>query len=266
MENRKQLEADFHDRMRGVYEKDPDNYSRYLSNKKYYAVAGPSQEYFESLMRRWCKGADVLDYGCGSGALTFKARDMGSRSVTGIDISSDSVEECQAKMALKGIEDGLSFFTRDCEATEFADQSFDVVLVSGVLHHLDLDNAYSEIGRVLRPGGVVLCHEALRHNPFIQLYRRRTTHLRTDWETDHILGEPDIDHARKFFSVVDKKFFHLFSLAAVPFRKTRLFEPLHRALVSVDEKLLQWRGMRRWAWMCVFVLHKEAMSNGRGVV
>ena len=43
---------------------------------------------------------------------------------------------------------------------ELADNSFDVVLASGVFRHVrDLDKALAEIARVLRPGGLLLCSD-----------------------------------------------------------------------------------------------------------
>ena len=43
-------------------------------------------------------------------------------------------------------------------AMSFTDDSFDAVIGSSVLHHLDIEKALSEIYRVLRPGGVISFH------------------------------------------------------------------------------------------------------------
>jgi SAM-dependent methyltransferase len=53
---------------------------------------------------------------------------------------------------------GLDVTTAACDATElpFEDESFDLVFGHAVLHHLpDLDRAFTEFARVLRPGGFV---------------------------------------------------------------------------------------------------------------
>jgi len=62
---------------------------------------------------------------------------------------------------------GLEVETAVCEAAElpFEDGSFDLVFGHAVLHHLpDLDAAFAEFRRVLKPGGtLVFCGEPSRH-------------------------------------------------------------------------------------------------------
>ena len=72
---------------------------------------------------------------------------------------------------------GLSVETARCEAAAlpFADASFDLVLGHAVLHHLpDLDSAFAEFRRVLRPGGaLVFCGEPSRHGNRIAAVPKR---------------------------------------------------------------------------------------------
>lgn len=253
MEERKQREAEFHDRMRGVYQQEPDRFSRYLSNRKYYEVTGRSRDFLSNWLVENAKDKEVLDFGCGSGDLSFVALSV-ARSLQGIDISQESVDLCTQRAEELGFGNKAHFQVMDCENTAFPNASFDVICESGVLHHLDLDKAYAEIQRLLKPGGTAICHEALRHNPLIDLYRRRTPHLRTEWETEHILGEPEIDLARRYFGRVEKHFFHLLGLAAVPFRNTRWGDPIRNVLDRADERVLKVPFVRRQAWICTFTL------------
>ncbi len=87
----------------------------------------------------------------------------------------------------------------DAEQLTFPDQTFDLIVCNGVLHHLDLRYAYPELARVLKPGGRILCLEALGYNPAIQLYRKLTPHLRTAWEAEHILTMRQVKEAGLFF-------------------------------------------------------------------
>ncbi len=75
---------------------------------------------------------------------------------------------------------GLSARTACCQATRlpFPDDSFDLVFGHAVLHHLpDLDGSFSELMRVLAPGGaVVFCGEPSRHGDRIAAVPKRVAH------------------------------------------------------------------------------------------
>ena len=141
----------------------------------------------------------------------------------------------------------------DAEKTEFKDNTFDIIHEYGALHHLDLEAALEELSRILKRDGKVVCTEALRHNPFINYYRKRTPHLRTKWETEHILGVPEIMRGLKYFGEVRVNFSHLTAISAVPFRKTKIFRRLLSLLDAVDSILLRIPYLQRMAWIAVFV-------------
>jgi ubiquinone/menaquinone biosynthesis C-methylase UbiE len=252
-EARKVEEAEFHDKLRGLYETDPERYGYYTSNKKFYSVVRSSNEFYFKWLRENATGKRLLDFGCGSGLHTIQiARFAGH--VTGIDISPEAVRLAQEKAEAAGLTSKTTFTVMDAEALEFGPGSFDVVSVSGVLHHMDLDAALNQIRRVLVPGGKAIFLEALSNNPIIHAYRRRTPHLRTAWETEHILRFEDSEKMRKYFKHVDVRAFHLAVLAAVPLRKTAAFEPARKALDAVDSVILRVPGIRRQGWMACFLL------------
>jgi SAM-dependent methyltransferase len=152
----------------------------------------------------------------------------------------------------------------DAEATEFGKSYFDLIVANGVLHHLELNRAYQELSRIVKPEGEVICTEALRHNVFINLYRKMTPHLRSPWEVEHILGRKEIEMASHYFEKVEiLKFYHLFTIAAVPFRNLPMFEPVRRILQAVDSVALRIPVIQWQAWMVVFALsHPKNLSAG----
>jgi SAM-dependent methyltransferase len=261
-EDRKAAEAAFHDRLREVLDDQvwsPEAEDRFRSdplwaNMKYYAVERRNRDFVSEWLGTHCKGRDVLDYCCGNGVDSIRIAQMGARSVVGIDISEVSVSNCRARAGREGVADRVRFEVMDAEQLRFPDNSFDVVHIYGVLHHLDLRKAYSEIARVLRPGGCAIATEAMKHNPLIDLYRRKTPQLRTEWEVDHILGREEIALGRQYFRDVRPHLFNLATLAAVPLRRTPLFRPVLSTLEIVDALLLRLPGLKWWAWMCVFTL------------
>jgi ubiquinone/menaquinone biosynthesis C-methylase UbiE len=251
-EQRKILEAQFHDRLRDpALRDDPELHARLTSNKKWYSITRKSTGFAENYLRQHCRGARALDYACGDGNFSFQMAEAGAE-VIGVDISGVSVANAAREATRRAL--SVKFAVMDCERLEFPDSSFDLINVSGVLHHLDLERAYAEIARVLKPSGNVLCVEALAHNPVFRAYRKLTPHLRTEYEAEHILGRRDVLAARKYFTQIDWRFFHLATLFAVPFRNTPCFNPLLKLLETADSLLLSLSPIRWWAWQIGFIL------------
>ena len=107
-------------------------------------------------------GNHVLDAGCGNGVLTRRmARIVGpTGEVWGIDPASDMIRVAMEAASRKG--NTAHFKLGAMEALPFKDASFDVALVSLVLHHMppDLkDIGLREVYRVLKPGARLLVLE-----------------------------------------------------------------------------------------------------------
>jgi len=228
--------------------------------QKYYRVVGRSRERYLSLIEQLGAHGRVLEYGCATGSYVFHLANRGAR-VTGIDISDGALEEARrnAKTRLNaGCE--AEFLQMNAEALEFPDATFDLVCGTGILHHLDLAKSYAEIRRVLKPDGAAVFVEPMAHNPLIALYRWATPKMRTADEHPLLIG--DVIQARDHFQQVDSEFFHLTSLAAVPFSRTPVFKPLVRALERTDDLLFGVAPtMRRFAWRVVLVLRKPRIRQ-----
>ena len=101
------------------------------------------------------QGERVLDLGSGAGTDSLVAVQMvGSEgSVTGIDMTAEMLEKARAAAIELGA-DNVEFVEGEVERLPFADGSFDVVISNGVIDLVpDKDAVFSEIHRVLRPGG-----------------------------------------------------------------------------------------------------------------
>ncbi|HUJ83040.1 MAG TPA: class I SAM-dependent methyltransferase [Candidatus Acidoferrales bacterium] len=156
-------------------------------------------------------GKRVLDYGCGNGGFSFLLASKGAL-VEGIDISESLVEIARRTIAC-GIP-APKFSVRDAQATGFPDASFDYVCGNGILHHLELEKAYPEIARVLKPGGRAFFMEPLEHHPLLVLLRKATPAARSVDEKPMTLDA--IDMAGRFFSNVKHTEHFLFAVAAAP--------------------------------------------------
>lgn len=240
--------------------RDKDLFNYHFSNTKFYSIINSSEEYQYNWLREKCKSnTRVLDFGCGNGENGVYSAKCGA-DVVGIDISPEGVENANLNAKQAGVADHCKFEVMDGENMAFGDNTFDFGVEYGALHHVDLDNAMAELCRVLKPDGEMICVEALRHNPLIHWYRKRTPHLRTQWEVEHILGVESIEIMKKYFLEVSVKYFHLAVLAAIPFRKTFLFKPMRVVFDAVDNIVLRRRFLGKYAWIMVVVLGKPIKS------
>ena len=114
-------------------------------------------------------GREVLDYGCGRGYVAFRMAQAGAAHVTAIDLAHVELGAVDRRFEAAGITDRGTFLVGDGPETPFADESFDLVVGSAILHHLDFEQALREIRRVLRPGGEAVFVEPLALNPFLRL-------------------------------------------------------------------------------------------------
>lgn len=267
MEARKYTEKEFHDKIRKVND-DPHvadtRWSQALEqtiksnplwvNMKYYSIERKSRNTVLNWFLENTKGKKVLDYCCGNGDDGVFIAKNGASEVTSVDISDISIENCKKRAQAIGLKN-INYRVMDAEALEFKGGIFDIVTEYGALHHLNLDKAFSEMARVLAPDGKAICVEALGHNKIIHLYRRLTPHLRTTWETKHILRKKDIESAKKYFNKVEVLgFFHLATLGAVPFRNLPGFNMVLGLMEAVDSFVLKMPFLRWQAWQVVFVL------------
>jgi SAM-dependent methyltransferase len=114
-------------------------------------------------------GARVADLGCGSGVFTELLRRQGYQSV-GLDISPKLVALGRRKYP------GLELVEGDAENLPFESASLDGVLLSGLVHHFpDPRRLAIEVKRVLKNGGRFVAFDPNRMNPFMWLYRDRTS-------------------------------------------------------------------------------------------
>jgi SAM-dependent methyltransferase len=112
-------------------------------------------------------GRDVVDIGCGGGALVRDLSARGAR-VIGVEVS-----EAQLATALSRAEDGgARYLVGSAQALPIAGESVDVAIFMRSFHHVppdDLMQALRESRRVLRPDGVLYIAEPLTEGDFFTL-------------------------------------------------------------------------------------------------
>jgi SAM-dependent methyltransferase len=119
-------------------------------------------------------GEDVLDVGCGAGMDSLVAAQMvgASGSVTGIDMTPEMVVKARGSIAEMGL-GNVRIVEGSAEHLPFDDASFDVVISNGVIDLIpDKDAVFSEITRVLRPGGRIQLADVTIQNPVSEQSKR----------------------------------------------------------------------------------------------
>jgi SAM-dependent methyltransferase len=106
-------------------------------------LGGPTPQ--DVALRSLQDAVDVLEVGCGTGALASRIREQGGR-VVATDLS--------PTMASKAHGEAIPSLAADVSRLPFADRSFDAAVAAWMLYHVtDVPTALGELNRVLRRGG-----------------------------------------------------------------------------------------------------------------
>jgi ubiquinone/menaquinone biosynthesis C-methylase UbiE len=138
-------------------------------------------QYFDAHPLPVFPGASVLDAGCGTGTLTLALLRTLKVPVklTAVDLSASSMATAKKYVEKSDhSEQSVRFAQGNALALPFADDAFDLVLTSGVLEYVPLDEGLSELARVIAPGGHLL-HLPMRPTPvttFLEMLFRFKTH------------------------------------------------------------------------------------------
>ncbi len=119
---------------------------------------------------------DALEIGSGTGYFSLNLMQQGLIGrLTATDISPGMLSQLASTAAGLGLDDVTTVVT-EAETLPFDDESFDLVLGHAVLHHIpDLDRAFAEFKRVLRPGGsIVFAGEPSRYGDRLAAVPKRT--------------------------------------------------------------------------------------------
>ena len=209
-------------------------------------VASPKRRWWNphwrkyALLRQWSlAGKTALVVGCGYGEDAIRLSRLGL-DVYASDLSPDSIAIATAR-AKKFAGRVIDFQQMAAENLAYPDDTFDLIFMSDIFHHVDIPETLRELRRVAKPGCILLSLEMythswlerIRQSPFI---KRRLYPVMSTWlygfsadqlyitEDERKLTEKDIAlirdsldsmHTDWFYFLVDRLIPNRFTLAAV---------------------------------------------------
>lgn len=173
------------------------------------------------------KNTKVLDIGCSSGVISeYLAKQFGS--VVGID-----VDENALKIARRTKELNLKFLNMDATRMKFADNSFELIILNQVHYYFkNQKKLFSEIYRVLKPGGVVFLSGTNKYR-VIKPFEPVPTYYKSFWELKKLFNKLEIHYQTK--EVAGNKYS---VLKLVPRLIFNILEPLSPNITWILEKKL----------------------------
>jgi ubiquinone/menaquinone biosynthesis C-methylase UbiE len=126
------------------------------------------------------KGKKILDLGSGDGTYTKELLDRGEPfSIHGIDPSKKAIEIAKERFGDKKI----TFTIGNADSLPYAADTFDLVHIRGVLHHMD--NPSMALKEALRVAAVVLLIEPNGYNPGLKVIEKLSHYHREHQEKSY---------------------------------------------------------------------------------
>ena len=122
-----------------------DDFAGWYERERHGGYHAMIDELQTDLVKNHAVAKDVLELGCGTGMILKEIHPI-AKSAKGIDISPGMLEQAKAR--------GLDVVEGSATELPYDDCSFDLVYSFKVLAHIEqIEDAMSEVSRVLRPGG-----------------------------------------------------------------------------------------------------------------
>ncbi|TVY30632.1 Sterol 24-C-methyltransferase [Lachnellula hyalina] len=137
------------------------HFCRFAYGENFYQAIARHEHYLSAKIG--IKDGDrVLDVGCGVGGPAREIAKFSGAHITGLNNNDYQIERATKYAAKEGMSDQLAFVKGDFMQMSFPEASFDCVYaIEATVHAPSLEGVYSQIFRVLKPGGVFGVYEWL---------------------------------------------------------------------------------------------------------
>ncbi|MCJ1463170.1 Delta(24)-sterol C-methyltransferase [Pseudocyphellaria aurata] len=137
------------------------HFCRFAYGEGFYQAIARHEHYLAHMMGLR-NGMNVLDVGCGVGGPAREIVKFSDVNVVGLNNNDYQIDRATVYAAKEGLSPKLSFVKGDFMQMSFPSNTFDAVYaIEATVHAPSLEGVYSEILRVLKPGGVFGVYEWL---------------------------------------------------------------------------------------------------------
>jgi 2-polyprenyl-3-methyl-5-hydroxy-6-metoxy-1,4-benzoquinol methylase len=184
-------------------------------------------EFLREIKELNLQGKTLLEIGCGTGAYVVQFAHLGAK-VVAFDLSSSAIEVGIERARYYGLEDRITYNCTSAESMDYPDETFDVIVGSYILHHIEVEAAAKNIYRMLKPGGVAIFLEWVAWGPFdsirsLPLVQKFFPPGDGDVTADERkLGKNDRAVLRRYFKVVTERRFWILVRLTYFFPSTKL--------------------------------------------
>ncbi len=198
-------------------------------------------------------GQRLLEVGVGLGENAWRMSQTGG-IVFGIDISGQRLSRLAKELARMPTD---RIFLVQCavENLPFRNGVFDAAYSKSVLIHTRIDEAASELHRVLAKEGRIAFIEPMTGNPLVNLYRR--TLAPQEWiSITRYFDEERINQLSRPFAKIDTQYFYMTAFLAFVWQYALRVPLLFSVFLNVFHAFdllvsAMWPGYRRYAWFAV---------------
>jgi SAM-dependent methyltransferase len=170
-------------------------------------LAAPYKHAYNILEQSLPKGAEILDFACGTGLHTKTLAGMGFR-LTGVDLSPKSID---AALKYTAHQDNVIQLLVGDQKHNALNRKFDAIFVSGALYYLD-ESMPNWFAHHLNSNGILIAVETVGDNLILNTYRKLKHKIKGHRDTqtlDHLLSIEDYRTYSEYFETSNMELYGL---------------------------------------------------------